>query len=59
VGAEIIPFPESQQREPACFICVNAVVGAKTYCTLYEELILLEIKVAQECENYEEDEDAT
>ena len=55
--AEVIQFP-TQARKPSCFICQHAIAGANgTYCMIFEEVLLTET-VAEDCEQYEEDEDA-
>lgn len=47
------------RRTPSCLICVHALVSAhRTDCLFYDELILREA-VAEECESYREDREAT
>lgn len=60
MAAEVIEFPTRKARGPSCFICVKAAFGAEgeTICTVVGEVIDLEGPTAQECETYEEDEDA-
>lgn len=51
--AEVIELPVPTR---SCFNCMNAAVGPMgTYCTLFNEWIVLEAVAAEDCEAYERD----
>jgi len=55
--AEVIPLRPAP-RTPSCLICVKSAIGAVTFCSVFDELIVDETAAAVDCPAYIEDPDA-
>lgn len=54
----LVPRDVLIDRPKSCFICIWSVITPnRTYCSLFTEQIDQEMKVAEECEAYEDDRD--
>lgn len=55
---EALPSAEDEQPR-SCLLCKHVAVGdSVSYCTLFREEIMFESVAAQDCEEYELDDDA-
>lgn len=52
--SNVIALPVGQRR-PDCRICVHALIGDETFCSLFREPIMFEQIEAPNCAEYEDD----
>lgn len=52
MSAEVIPFPQPERPPPSCFDCEHASLGAITYCSMFDETIIVE-SIAEDCPEFQ------